>query len=109
MSPRHSQEMPSRNEDEFFAKQDAELMKQMRDKLDQERAAQERKAHFMKCPKCGADLREEAHGQVKVDLCPDCGGMWLDAGELEMLRVAQKGGNPLKGIVDMFTRSNPKK
>ena len=109
MSPRHSQEQPSRNEDEYFAKQDAELMKQMRDKLDKERGDQERKAHYMKCPKCGADLKEETHGQVKVDVCPDCGGVWLDAGEMEMIRESQKGGNPLKGLVDMFTRSSPKK
>src|SRR5262245_19002740 len=62
------QEGPSRNEDEFFAKQDAELMKQMCAKLDKEREANERKAHWMKCPKCGGDLKEEDHGPAKVDV-----------------------------------------
>ena len=31
------EDQPSRNEDEYFVKQDAELLKQMRAKLDQER------------------------------------------------------------------------
>jgi Zn-finger nucleic acid-binding protein len=25
------------------------------------------------------------HGETEVDLCPDCGGLWLDAGELEQI------------------------
>ena len=101
---RHTQETPSRNEDEFFAKQDAELIKQMREKLDKERDQQERKAHYMKCPKCGADLKEEDHGHAKVDICPECKGMWLDAGEVDLMRkVAQSGGkNVFQGLIDFF-------
>ena len=101
---RHTQETPSRNEDEFFAKQDAELIKQMREKLDRERDQQERKAHFMKCPKCGADLKEEDHGHAKVDICPECKGMWLDAGEMDLMRkVEQSGGkNVFQGLIDFF-------
>jgi hypothetical protein len=100
---RHTEDHPSRNEDEYFAKQDAELIKQMRSKLDQDRITAERKAHFMKCPKCGADLKEKEIGSVKVDVCPEDGGMWLDAGEMELLRQVQKaGGNVFKGILDLF-------
>ena len=101
---RHTQETPSRNEDEYFAKQDAELMKQMRDKLDKERDANERKAHWMKCPKCGADLKEEEHGPVKVDICAECGGMFLDAGEMELLRTAQAKGSKglFEGLLSFF-------
>ena len=76
---------PSKNEDEFFLMQDAELIKANRAKLDADRLAAERKAHHMKCPKCGADLREQEFAHVKVDVCPDCRGMWLDAGEIEMI------------------------
>jgi uncharacterized protein len=104
MTHRHTQDTPSRNEDEYFAKQDAELIKSMRAKLDTERSAQERKAHFMKCPKCGADLKEETHGHVKVDVCPECKGMWLDAGEMDLLNTVQKAGghNLFKGLLDLF-------
>lgn len=100
---RHSQEMPSRNEDEFFARQDAELVKEMRAKQDAERAAAEKQAHYMKCPKCGNDLTEEEHKSVKVDVCSRCGGMWLDAGELDIVRHMQKaGGNVFKGLFDLL-------
>jgi acetyl-CoA carboxylase beta subunit len=82
---------PSRNEDEYFLKQDAELIKAQRARLDAQREAAERKAHHMKCPKCGADLAEQELHQVRVDVCPECNGMWLDAGELEMISRIQDG------------------
>ncbi len=86
------EEKPSRNEDEYFVKMDAELLKQRREALDTERAKRERASHFMKCPKCGADLVERDMQHVKVDICPECGGMWLDAGELELVRDTRKSG-----------------
>ncbi len=76
---------PSKNEDEYFLLQDAELIKAHRAKLDAERQAAERRQHFMKCPKCGADLKEQEVRHVKVDACPDCKGFWLDAGEIELI------------------------
>ncbi len=82
---------PSRNEDEYFAKQDAELMRARRARLDMERSKQERTQHYMKCPKCGGDLKEREYHHVKIDACPDCNGVWLDAGELKLLEhVEQK-------------------
>ena len=91
---------PSKNEDEYFAKQDAELLKAQRAKLNEERVSAARSAHHMKCPKCGADLVEQEHGHVKVDVCPECHGMWLDRGELEMIsRVEETAvGGFLKDI-----------
>lgn len=86
------EEKPSRNEDEYFVKLDAELMKQRRQELDASRAQQERASHYMKCPKCGADLAERELHQVKVDVCTECGGVWLDAGELDLVRDARKSG-----------------
>lgn len=80
-----STEKPSKNEDEYFLLQDQELIAANRAKLDAERAAAHRTAHLHKCPKCGAGLQEQEFKHVKVDLCPECRGMWLDAGELEMI------------------------
>jgi uncharacterized protein len=97
-------EKPSRNEDEYFVKDDAELIKQMRAKLDEEKEKSARSVHFMKCPKCGADLKEEKFGEVSVDVCPDCNGMWLDAGELEVLRQAPRGGGVMNDFLDFFQR-----
>ncbi|HEY5491112.1 MAG TPA: zf-TFIIB domain-containing protein [Gemmatimonadaceae bacterium] len=75
----------SKPEDEYFLKLDAELIKAHRARLDAERLKAERRAHYMKCPKCGGTLKETDHGHVKIDVCPDCRGVWLDAGELEMI------------------------
>ncbi|MFN8581843.1 MAG: zf-TFIIB domain-containing protein [Gemmatimonadaceae bacterium] len=76
---------PSRNEDEYFVKLDAELIKEQRAKLDKARSQAERSAHYMKCPKCGADLVETPFHHIKIDNCPECGGTWLDRGEIELI------------------------
>lgn len=76
---------PSRNEDEYFVKLDADLIKEQRAKLDAERLRTERASHFMKCPKCGATLIETDFHHIKIDRCPDCHGVWFDRGEIEML------------------------
>jgi uncharacterized protein len=81
---------PSSNEDEYFLKQDAELVAQLREKRAAERAEAERRSHFMKCPKCGNDLKEITSNQVAIDVCHSCGGIWLDAGELELLRKVRE-------------------
>ena len=85
------QDKPSRNEDEYFLKRDAELIREHRERLDAERKERERKAHYMKCPKCGSDLAERELEHVKVDVCPSCNGVWLDAGELDLVRATAGG------------------
>ena len=82
----HRDSKPTRHEDEYFLKLDAELIKAHRDRLDADRASAARKAHYMKCPKCGSDLEETDYHHVTVDVCPACRGMWLDAGEVQMIR-----------------------
>jgi len=78
-------EKPSRNEDEYFAREDAELLRKQRERATASGIDAERKTHFMKCPKDGYDLvSSQSHG-VTIETCPHCGGMWLDAGELEVL------------------------
>ena len=95
---RHADEHPTRNEDEYFARENAELIKNMRAKLDRDRLAQERKQHYMKCPKCGADLEEKDQSGVKLDVCPECKGVWFDAGEMEIMQQIAK--NPASKVMD---------
>jgi len=43
----------------------------------------------MECPRDGVTLvKEHVEGDVEVDICPACGGMWLDRGELEAIEKA---------------------
>jgi hypothetical protein len=95
-------EKPSRNEEEFFAKREAEILKARREaaaKADKDAA---RRAHFMKCPKCGGDLKTEEYHSVQVDRCTDCLGVWFDAGEAETLIKSDKSG--LGGIFAALVR-----
>ncbi|MBU2502311.1 zf-TFIIB domain-containing protein [bacterium] len=39
----------------------------------------------MKCPACRVPMYAVEFKQVEVDLCPDCGGVWFDRGELSLL------------------------
>jgi hypothetical protein len=96
---------PTQNEDEYFAKRDAELLRQQRAAAQEAATQTERKAHFMKCPKCGYDLiTNDWHG-VQIDQCTNCHGLWFDAGEAEtLLSHADRGlfarvfGAVMKGV-----------
>ncbi len=39
----------------------------------------------MDCPVCASAMIVLELDEVEVDYCPDCAGIWLDAGELELL------------------------
>jgi hypothetical protein len=76
---------PSRNEDEYFVKQEAELLRKQREVAEAAARETERKSHYMKCPKDGYDLNSSMYHGVQIETCIHCGGMWLDAGELEVV------------------------
>lgn len=78
-------EKPSKNEDEYFAKRDAELLRQQRLTAQNAAIEAERRSHYMKCPKCGYDLLTSEWQGVQIDQCPNCKGIWFDAGEAESL------------------------
>ena len=46
----------------------------------------------MHCPKCGADLTVEDYHGVEIDRCPECDGIWFDAGEAELLMEKESAG-----------------
>ena len=85
MSPIDSK--PSRNEEEYFARENAERVRALRAKLDDARLSDERKSHIMRCPRCGGHLRDQMHQSVRIEVCADCGGTWLDKGELAILEA----------------------
>ena len=86
-------EKPSDQEDEYFFRMDQEKLEKLREELDKKRAdqskEQRKEAHWMKCPKCGSELEELNYQNVMIDKCPDCNGIWLDQGELELLATGE--------------------
>jgi len=86
---------PSKAEDEYFARQELERRKKWAQEQSAKMAVEEKEkakqAHWMKCPKCGMDLQEIGLHGVKVDQCASCGGIFLDAGELEQIEKHDSG------------------
>ena len=78
------------SEEKYFHAHNLEKIDHLRKKLDKQRQEllerESQKLHWMKCPKCGHDLKEENLLGVMVDSCHSCGGLFLDKGELEILR-----------------------
>jgi hypothetical protein len=83
-------------ENEWFLQNEARLLEEARkarEKREIERREREsaeeghrlRELHFMKCPKCGHDLRAEALEGIEIDRCTFCEGFFMDPGEIEEL------------------------
>jgi uncharacterized protein with PIN domain len=85
-------EKPSKNEEEYFARLEAERIERKKAEQMQLNADAERKSHYMRCPKCGGRLVTQEFHRVQVDRCPECHGLWLDAGEIDgVLKATDKG------------------
>jgi uncharacterized protein len=97
-------EKPSKNEDEYFARQNAELIREMRAKLDADRKKAELSAQRIKCPRCGGGLTEQHVEDVKIDECQECGGVWLDRGELDQLRRVNRSRGVSGGVLGSIFR-----
>lgn len=84
---------PVSDEDKYFAQREAEILEDLKDA----RAARAAAARHCPCAECeGAVLERVVHDKVEIDTCPKCKGVWLDAGELELLSGrATATANPL--------------
>ncbi|HKM98958.1 MAG TPA: zf-TFIIB domain-containing protein [Candidatus Binataceae bacterium] len=67
-------------EEQWAAQQDAELMKQMRERLKK----------TMQCPDCKRNLVSHRLGDIALLACPDGDGAWIDAAGLEKLAKSTK-------------------
>ena len=87
---------PSDKEQEYFIRQDLERIKAMREEHHQKQAEAERQRlkelHYMHCVKCGQTMTTVTLTGVEVEVCPGCGGVYLDAGELERLTDSSRHG-----------------
>ncbi len=65
----------------------------------------------MDCPACGNAMITLELADVEIDHCVDCGGIWLDAGELELLMDApQKASRLLASFQeDVSSTEKPRK
>lgn len=98
------EEHDRKREDEWFRQNERQLLeaaKVAREKREREREAKEaeetrrrlKEAHFMKCPKCGHDLKTEDLDGIEIDRCSFCEGVFFDAGELDQLFLTKKASD----------------
>jgi Zn-finger nucleic acid-binding protein len=79
---------PISGEDKYFAEREQEILEDLRDA----RAARSNHERVCPCPPCNRTVLERVMlDQIEVDKCPNCNGLWLDAGELELLTGRAKG------------------
>lgn len=94
-------EQDRKREDEWFLANEKKLLEAARldrEKREKERAArtaeEERKRlreqHFMRCPKCGHEMKEEELQGVRIDRCSFCEGIYFDAGELDQVLLKRE-------------------
>lgn len=88
---------PSDKEQEYFLRHEMERLRKLREEHREKTEAEERQKlkdlHWMHCPKCGVEMSTTRLHGVEVELCPGCGGLYLDAGELDkLLDEGSRGG-----------------
>lgn len=69
-------------EDSYFHQQEKELIAKMRAKLALEKQSA---AAVYDCPKCDGKMQTGDFENIKIEVCDGCGGVFLDAGELQQV------------------------
>ena len=79
-------------EEEYFHRKNQEAIEKLREKIEVAQAAKAAGTSSMRCPRCDGNLQESKVENVLIDTCEQCGGVWLDSGELEQLTRHESGG-----------------
>lgn len=85
-------------EDIYFAEKDRELIERLKAQL----RKVENRGTEIHCPKCPGRLETYTFQGFVLDRCQNCGGIWMDKGELEgVVRKVTRG--PLGEWIDSLT------
>ncbi len=93
---------PSRNEDEYFIKLEADRLERKRQQEEARAKDAERRSHYMRCPKCGGTLAQRTFHDIQIDTCPDCRGSCFDYGEVQAILSHYDKGLVLKIMDDVM-------
>lgn len=72
-------------EEDYFRRKEQEAIERMRTRRAEIEQREGEPSEPMPCPKCDGMLVETVLTGVVIDRCDKCSGVWLDAGELEVL------------------------
>ncbi len=88
--------MTTKTEDEYFARIEASKKARLNEMLADEDAKAEadrlKELHYLRCGKCGQAMETTHYKGVEIEVCPACGAVLLDAGELQQLAGEERHG-----------------
>jgi uncharacterized protein with PIN domain len=90
-------------EEEYFHRENQAAIDKLREKMKVSEDAKAAGTSSMSCPRCDGNLKESKVEEVTIDTCEQCGGVWLDSGELEQLTRHESGnwfGRMLSGSTE---------
>ncbi|MCS7049055.1 MAG: zf-TFIIB domain-containing protein [Verrucomicrobiae bacterium] len=97
---------PSEKEEQFFREQELKRRLEQARKEQEAMAAAERarlkELHYMHCPKCGQKLMPQKYGEIEIDVCGSCHGLWLDAQELDQILASQTRRGPFRKFLEVL-------
>lgn len=79
-------------EEEYFRREEQRLLEALREKRRRAEEGNGARVPLGMCPRCGKALEPQERDHVAIDVCPGCGGVWLDPGELEAIAGREGGG-----------------
>ncbi|HEY9868339.1 MAG TPA: zf-TFIIB domain-containing protein [Candidatus Obscuribacterales bacterium] len=86
------------------------LLEKLRENLRLQATARVKETMKMLCPKCGEHLEQSVVHDVPIETCPHCSGVWLDAGELELIAQRENTRESwLAKVWKFLTERRPKK
>lgn len=88
--------MTTKTEDEYFARieasKKARLTAMLADHEAKNEGARLRELHHHRCGKCGQAMETTHYKGVEIEVCPACGAVLLDPGELQQLAGEERHG-----------------
>ncbi|HEX5033112.1 MAG TPA: zf-TFIIB domain-containing protein [bacterium] len=95
---------PSHEEEEFIARQEIEKRQELAEKVKADMATAEleklKQLHWHRCSNCGFEMHAIVYKGLTIEKCPNCNGIFLEAGELE--RIAGKESGFFYNVLDLF-------
>jgi hypothetical protein len=105
-----SNEKPSHNEDEYFAREDAERLRKLhfeeRKRLAQSEKDALRALHKGRCAACGSQLVPEQIAGITVQHCPSCGGAFLDKAAWAKVHAHAEPHTVMGAVLNWFRAAN---
>lgn len=99
-------------EEEYFHREEQAKLAKLREAAAAQAAVDAKAAlaalHHHHCGKCGTAMDTQVYKGVEIEVCPACGAVLLDAGELEKLAGADQSGF-VSSIADLFSFTKRKK